>query len=424
MVRIGIGVDNGVRASVVSGLTARTKVIVQPGGLAEGDAGLGHGGEVVNSVIRFALRSNWYAVIAAAFTVLVLGDPADAVDPDRHIADQPEPRGAGPHVLRRHAGHRRRKGHHDPHGAAGRAEPPAPRSRSRGRSSGRASSAAITARTSTPTALTQVNSLVSAAIPTCRRGRCTGGVAVRPDQHDAGLPRRPRQRDRIGIDPLRHRGRYEVRKHDHGDPRRVRWWSTAASCGRCWRTTGPGDAGPQPGAARLMNAIDRFNVFLPTGDAKFGKIGLRPRLQLHVRAADADGDIPVKTVNGKTVYLKDVARPEDAAMIQTNIVRVNGRRGLHSGLPPARIRHARRRRGAPLEDPVDEVEADARRHRPQGRHGPVRLCAELDRESRRGRDSRPSLCFACDPAFPRRVADDVDRDLHDSDRRLLGPHLP
>src|SRR5262249_2523305 len=35
--------------------------------------------------------------------------------------------------------------------------------------------------------------------------------------------------------------------------------------------------------------------------------------------------IPVKNDDGKIVFLKDVATPQDASLIQTNIVRVNGR---------------------------------------------------------------------------------------------------
>src|SRR5262249_3649246 len=44
---------------------------------------------------------------------------------------------------------------------------------------------------------------------------------------------------------------------------------------------------------------------------------------------DRMGDIPIKSQEGKTVFLKDVADPRDASLIQTNIVRVNGRRQVY-----------------------------------------------------------------------------------------------
>src|SRR5258708_10943458 len=41
------------------------------------------------------------------------------------------------------------------------------------------------------------------------------------------------------------------------------------------------------------------------------------------------GEIPVKSENGKTIFLRDVATPKDANFIQTNVVRVNGRRQVY-----------------------------------------------------------------------------------------------
>src|SRR5262249_17278144 len=39
-------------------------------------------------------------------------------------------------------------------------------------------------------------------------------------------------------------------------------------------------------------------------------------------------DLPVKTVNGATVYMKDVAQVRDGFSVQNNIVRTNGNRGV------------------------------------------------------------------------------------------------
>ena len=39
-------------------------------------------------------------------------------------------------------------------------------------------------------------------------------------------------------------------------------------------------------------------------------------------------DLPVKTVNGATIYMRDVAHIRDGFSPQTNIVRANGQRGV------------------------------------------------------------------------------------------------
>src|SRR5262249_2140087 len=44
---------------------------------------------------------------------------------------------------------------------------------------------------------------------------------------------------------------------------------------------------------------------------------------------DRMGDIPVRTEFGRTVFLRDVADPRDASLVQTNVVRVNGRRQVY-----------------------------------------------------------------------------------------------
>jgi multidrug efflux pump subunit AcrB len=79
----------------------------------------------------------------------------------------------------------------------------------------------------------------------------------------------------------------------------------------------------------LMNAIDQYNIFLPTGSAKFGKTDYALDSNSMYQLVDRMGEIPVKKENGKVVFLKDVAKPKDAALIQTNVVRVNGRRQVY-----------------------------------------------------------------------------------------------
>src|SRR5262249_9460421 len=86
----------------------------------------------------------------------------------------------------------------------------------------------------------------------------------------------------------------------------------------------------------LMEAIDRYNIFLPTGAAKFGKIDYALDSNSMYELVDRMGDIPVKVEEDNTVeggkrvtFLRDVAKPKDASRIQPNVVRVNGRRQVY-----------------------------------------------------------------------------------------------
>ena len=79
----------------------------------------------------------------------------------------------------------------------------------------------------------------------------------------------------------------------------------------------------------VMAAIDKYNLFLPTGGAKFGDIDYALASNSMYELVVLMGDIPIKSVNGKTIFLKDVASPKDASMIQTNVVRVSGRRQVY-----------------------------------------------------------------------------------------------
>ncbi len=80
---------------------------------------------------------------------------------------------------------------------------------------------------------------------------------------------------------------------------------------------------------QVMDALDLFNIFLPTGDAKFGRTDYAINSNSMYERVAQMRDIPIKIENGKPIFLGDVADPQDAAMIQTNVVRVNGRRQVY-----------------------------------------------------------------------------------------------
>jgi len=80
----------------------------------------------------------------------------------------------------------------------------------------------------------------------------------------------------------------------------------------------------------VMNALDRFNIFIPAGDAKFGKFDYTLDSNAMYDTVERMADVPIKTdASGRTIFLKEVAVPKDAATIQTNVVRVDGRRQVY-----------------------------------------------------------------------------------------------
>jgi multidrug efflux pump subunit AcrB len=84
------------------------------------------------------------------------------------------------------------------------------------------------------------------------------------------------------------------------------------------------------GPIDVMNALDRFNIFIPAGDAKFGKFDYTLDSNAMYDTVERMAEVPIKTDSaGRTIFLKEVAVPKDAATIQTNVVRVDGRRQVY-----------------------------------------------------------------------------------------------
>ncbi len=79
-------------------------------------------------------------------------------------------------------------------------------------------------------------------------------------------------------------------------------------------------------ATDVSLAINAQNLILPAGTAKVGEREYLVRLNSSPEVVTALNDLPIKTVNGATVYIKDVAQVRDGYAVQTNIVRENGNR--------------------------------------------------------------------------------------------------
>ncbi len=79
----------------------------------------------------------------------------------------------------------------------------------------------------------------------------------------------------------------------------------------------------------VMEKLDQGNVFLPSGDAKIGKWDyVLDSNSMYQNITDM-GDIPLRYENGRAVFLRDVATPKDGNYIQTNVVRVDGKREVY-----------------------------------------------------------------------------------------------
>src|SRR5438132_2873905 len=75
-------------------------------------------------------------------------------------------------------------------------------------------------------------------------------------------------------------------------------------------------------------AISNQNLIIPAGTVKMGATEYNVKLNSSPDVIKAFNDIPVRTVNGIPVYIKDVAHVRDGYAIQTNVVRRDGRRAV------------------------------------------------------------------------------------------------
>ena len=80
----------------------------------------------------------------------------------------------------------------------------------------------------------------------------------------------------------------------------------------------------------VVDTLKRFNTFIPTGNAKIGEFDYQINANGMVVEIDQMNQFPIRVgKGGAPVYIGDVGRVEDTHQIQTNIVRVNGRRQVY-----------------------------------------------------------------------------------------------
>jgi CzcA family heavy metal efflux pump len=78
----------------------------------------------------------------------------------------------------------------------------------------------------------------------------------------------------------------------------------------------------------VLDALAQQSVVTPSGTIKIGQAEYDVRTNGSPRTVQGLANIPIKQVNGTTIYLRDVASVSDGYQVQTNVVRQDGHRGV------------------------------------------------------------------------------------------------
>jgi multidrug efflux pump subunit AcrB len=76
----------------------------------------------------------------------------------------------------------------------------------------------------------------------------------------------------------------------------------------------------------VVNALNAQSIIIPSGTVKIGETEYAVQLNNSPQAIETFNNLPLKVVNGATIYMRDVATVHDGYAVQTNIVDQNGRR--------------------------------------------------------------------------------------------------
>jgi hypothetical protein len=83
-------------------------------------------------------------------------------------------------------------------------------------------------------------------------------------------------------------------------------------------------------AQDVSNAIAAQNQILPAGTVKIGTFQYNVRLNDSAETIEELNNLPIKTVDGATIYIRDVGQVRDGSSPQTNVVHVDGSRAVLS----------------------------------------------------------------------------------------------
>ncbi|MBW8748176.1 MAG: efflux RND transporter permease subunit [Acidobacteria bacterium] len=79
-------------------------------------------------------------------------------------------------------------------------------------------------------------------------------------------------------------------------------------------------------AADVVNTIAQQSIILPAGDVKMGHLDYQVETNSAPSTIEGLNNLPIKTANGATIYIRDIGNVRDGFPPQTNIVRVDGQR--------------------------------------------------------------------------------------------------
>lgn len=79
----------------------------------------------------------------------------------------------------------------------------------------------------------------------------------------------------------------------------------------------------------VVKAVQSANPFVPTGSAKMGDFDYLVLSNAMVDKVEELNDIPLRVDNGNAILLRDIGEAKDSFQIQSNIVRINGRRQVY-----------------------------------------------------------------------------------------------
>src|SRR5258708_10880890 len=79
----------------------------------------------------------------------------------------------------------------------------------------------------------------------------------------------------------------------------------------------------------VVTAVKNSNLILPAGDVRIGNRDYNIYANSQVPTPDDVNQSPLKSVGVGTVLVADVGKAEDAGVIQTNIVRIDGQKSVY-----------------------------------------------------------------------------------------------
>ena len=80
--------------------------------------------------------------------------------------------------------------------------------------------------------------------------------------------------------------------------------------------------------ADVVNAVSAQNLIAPSGTMKIDRFEYQVETNSAPSVVDELNNLPIRTVNGAVIYIRDVAHVRDGNPPQTNIVRVDGQRAI------------------------------------------------------------------------------------------------